>query len=336
MAYQTLFSPIDRRSPALQKPRLASGARTPVHLLSAKSFSLDDVDELCALAEEFEHGVAPSSTSIGKTVALLFFQSSTRTRLGFESAVVGLGAHAIGMEDMSSSRTNSRVGESLEDCAAVVSRLSDAIIVRHHDQGAAARMAEKSVSPVINAGDGWNEHPTQALIDVYAMRRDLGSLRGKSIVYGGDPRGRVVRSLMYLLRLEQPREIVFCPPAKYEIPADILATLMESQVPYRIISDIENALRESDAIVMAPYDMSEVAEPATSTFVSPHGTPHHFMIDAEKIQRTGSKALLYHPLPRFTEIDPSCDDLPNARYFEQVRLSRYMRMAVLDRLLSSV
>lgn len=334
MAYQTLSSPVDQRS-ARRKPHRTFASTAPVHLLSAKSFDLDDVDDLCALAEEFEHGLAPSRTSIGKTVALLFFQSSTRTRLGFESAVVGLGAHAIGMEDMSSSRTNSRVGESLEDCAAVVSRLADAIIVRHHDQGAAARMAEKAVSPVINAGDGWNEHPTQALIDVYAMRRGLGSIRGKSITYGGDPRGRVVRSLMSLLRLERPREIVFCPPAKYEIPADILAMLMESQIPYRIISNIEFALRESDAIVMAPYDMSEVAEPATSSFVSPHGTAADFMIDAEKILRTGSKALLYHPLPRFTEIDPSCDALPNAKYFEQVRLSRYMRMAVLDRLLAA-
>ena len=336
MAYQTLFSPINQHGSVRPKARRRFPSSTPIHLLSAKSFDLDDVDELCLLAEEFENGLAPSLSSVGKTVALLFFQSSTRTRLGFESAVVGLGAHAIGMEDMSSSRTNSRVGESLEDCAAVVSRLSDAIIVRHHDQGAAARMAEKSVSPVINAGDGWNEHPTQALIDVYAMRRGLGSIRGKSIAYGGDPRGRVVRSLMYLLRLEQPREIVFCPPPKYEIPADIVATLMESQISYRIITDVEDALRECDAIVMAPYDMSEVAEPATSTFVSPHATASHFMIDAEKILRTGSKALLYHPLPRFTEIDPSCDALPNAKYFEQVRLSRFMRMAVLDRVLLPV
>ena len=335
MAYQTLFSPVDQRGLSRRKQRRSSTSGTPNHVLTASAFDLDDVDDLCALAEEFENGLAPSSATIGKTAALLFFQSSTRTRLGFESAVVGLGAHAIGMEDMSSSRTNSRVGESLEDCAAVVSRLSDAIIVRHHDQGAAARMAAKSVVPVINAGDGWNEHPTQALIDVYAMRRGLGSIRGKSITYGGDPRGRVVRSLMYLLRLERPREIVFCPPAKYEIPADILATLMESQIPYRIISNIEVALRESDAIVMAPYDMSEVAEPATSSFISPHDTSASFMINAEKIHRTNSKALLYHPLPRFTEIDPSCDDLPNAKYFEQVRLSRYMRMAVLDRLLAA-
>ena len=164
----------------------------------------------------------PTQPRSNKTVALLFFQSSTQTRLGFEAATVALGAHPIGMEDMSMSRTNSKIGETLEDCAAVVSRLCG----RHHRPAsrgwsAAARMAAASVVPVINAGDGWNEHPSQALIDIYAMRRGLGSLRGKSIAFGGDPRGRVVRSFMQLLpEFEAPREVVFCPPPHCPVPAD--------------------------------------------------------------------------------------------------------------------
>jgi aspartate carbamoyltransferase catalytic subunit len=168
------------------------------------------------------------------------------------------------------------------------------------------------------------------------MRRGLGSLRGKSIAYGGDPRGRVVRSLMRLLRFEGPREIVFCPPPRYPVPDDVLASLGESQIPCRIVPEIGCALTDCDAVMMAPYDMSEIGETAASGFVSPHETPEGYVITAEKIARTGSKALLYHPLPRFDEIDPSCDDLPNAKYFEQVRLSKFMRMAVLDRLLSPV
>lgn len=304
------------------------------HILSASELRIDDVDEFCQVADEFENSAEPCFKFAGRTVALLFFQSSTRTRLGFESATVALGAHSIGMEDMSASRSNARVRESLEDCAAVVSRLSDLIVVRHYEVGAAARMAAKSVSPVINAGDGWNEHPTQALVDIYAMRRGLGSLRGKSIAFGGDPRGRVVRSLIQLLRLEAPAEIVFCPPPHYGVPPDIVAALSESRIGYRIIPDIEYALTDCDAITMAPYDMSEIGEPGTSSFVSPHDTPAHYTITPEKIARTNSKALLYHPLPRFDEVDPSCDPLPNAMYFEQVRLSKFMRMAILDRLLS--
>jgi aspartate carbamoyltransferase catalytic subunit len=305
------------------------------HLLSATELDRADVDEFCRTAEAFEAGSAPLRPWTGKTVALLFFQPSTRTRLGFEAAAVSLGAHSIGMADMSASRTNARTRESLEDCAAVVSRFSDAIVVRHHESGAAARMAATSVTPVINAGDGWNEHPTQALIDIYALRRGLGSLRGRSIAFGGDPRGRVVRSLVQLLRFEAPREIVFCPTPHYEVPADLLTAIAECQVSCRIIGDIEDALTDCDAVMMAPYDMSEIGEPGNSSYVSPHDTPDTHIITPEKIERTRSRTLLYHPLPRFDEINPSCDGLPNAMYFEQVRLSKFMRMAVLDRMLSA-
>jgi aspartate carbamoyltransferase catalytic subunit len=304
------------------------------NLLSARDLTVDDVDDFCNAADDFESGLAPRQQMFGRTVALLFFQSSTRTRLGFESAAVALGAHCIGMEDMSASRTNASIGESIEDCAAVVSRLADAIVVRHHECSAAARMAATSIVPVVNAGDGWNEHPSQALIDIHAMRRGLGTLRGKSIAFGGDPRGRVVRSLIQLLRFEGPREVVFCPPSHYPVPDDIVEALAEYQIRFRTITDIDTALVESDAIMMAPYDMSAIGEPPASDYVSHHFTPRQFAITAEKIEQLRSTALLYHPLPRFDEIDPSCDRLPNAMYFEQVRLSKFMRMAVLDRLLN--
>jgi aspartate carbamoyltransferase catalytic subunit len=305
------------------------------HLLSTRTLSIDDVDDFCQLAEAYEVGVASPLRFGGKTVALLFFQPSTRTRIGFEVATVALGSHSIGMEDMSASRSNVRTGESLEDCAAVISRLCDAIVVRHHEDGAAARMAAKSQTPVINAGDGWNEHPTQALIDIFALRRGLGTIRGRSIAFGGDPRGRTVRSLVQLLRFEGPKEIVFCPPPHYEVPNDILLAISENQIRHRVIADIRYALTDCHAIMMAPYEMSDIGEPAASGYISPNATPDSHVITAEKIEQTRSNTLLYHPLPRHDEIHPSCDDLPNAMYFEQVRLSKFMRMAVLDRMLSA-
>ena len=304
------------------------------HLLSARTIDSDDVDEFCQAAEAYEIGLASARRSAGKTVALLFFQPSTRTRIGFEAATVALGACSIGMEDMSASRANARTGESLEDCAAVISRLCDAIVVRHHEAGAADRMAAKSQTPVINAGDGWNEHPTQALVDIFALRRGLGTIAGRSIAFGGDPRGRTVRSLIQLIRFEAPKEIVFCPPPYYDVPADILSAIGENQIRCRIIPEISSALTDCDAIMMAPYDMSDIGEPAASGYISPNATPESHIITREKIERTGSKTLLYHPLPRQDEIHPSCDDLPNAMYFEQVRLSKFMRMAVLNRVLS--
>jgi aspartate carbamoyltransferase catalytic subunit len=195
-------------------------------------------------------------------------------------------------------------------------------------------MAAKSQKPVINAGDGWNEHPTQALVDIFALRRGLGSIKGRSIAFGGDPRGRTVRSLVELLRFEAPKEIVFCPPPHYDIPADILCGITENQIRFRLGREITLALTECDAIVMAPYDMSDIGEPAGSGYISPNTTPDSHVITPEKIEWTHSKALIYHPLPRHDEIDPACDDLPNAMYFEQIRLSKFMRMAVLNRVLS--
>jgi aspartate carbamoyltransferase catalytic subunit len=310
-------------------------SRRTRHLLCAKAIDTDAVDEFCRAAESFEAGLGSTKNSFGKTVALLFFQPSTRTRMGFEAATTAVGAHTIGMEDMSASRSNARSGESLEDCAAVVSRLCDAIVVRHHQDGAADRMAAKSRKPVINAGDGWNEHPTQALIDIFALRRGLGTIAGKSIAFGGDPRGRTVRSLVHLLRFERPKEILFCPPSHYEVPTDILHAISENQIRCRIGKEITLALTECDAIMMAPYDMSDIGEAAGSDYVSPKTTPDSHVITPEKIERTHSRALIYHPLPRHDEIDPACDDLPNAMYFEQVRLSKFMRMAVLSQILSA-
>jgi aspartate carbamoyltransferase catalytic subunit len=300
------------------------------HMLSAAPITIDKIDAFCEAADLFESTRRPSTHVAGKSVSLLFFQPSTRTRLGFEAATVSLGCHAIGMSDMNGSRSNKRTGETLEDCGAVLSNLSDALVIRHHDVGAAARLASKSRKPVINAGDGWNEHPTQALIDIYAMRNGLGTLRGQRICFGGDPRGRTVRSLVHLLRLERPTEIMFCPPAHVDVPQDLISVLIESQVKFRILSDIQTALRHCDAIMMAPYDMSDIGEVASSDYVSPRVTPRSHVITAEDILSVGSRTLIYHPLPRQDEIDTSCDDLPNAMYFEQVRLSKFMRMAILE------
>jgi aspartate carbamoyltransferase catalytic subunit len=167
------------------------------------------------------------------------------------------------------------------------------------------------------------------------VRRGLGTIRDKSIAFGGDPRGRTVRSLAFLLRHEAPREIVFCPPSYHDIPRDVLALFGERGIRCRLVTDISYALAECDAIMMAPYDMSDIGEAAGSGYVSPKTTPESHAITPEKIARIGSKALLYHPLPRHDEIDAGCDSLPNAMYFEQVRLSKFMRMAILDRFLSA-
>lgn len=303
------------------------------HLLSTCDLSAEDVNLLCARAAAFAAGDTFDPRAAGRTIALLFFQASTRTRFGFQAAAFALGCLAIGMDDMGMSRSNERTGESLEDCAAVLSRTCDVLVVRHHQAGAAARMAARSCRPVLNAGDGWNEHPTQALIDVFALRCGLGALRGKTLAFCGDPRGRTVRSLVHLLRHEEPAELLFCPPPHIPIPADVLTAAAAHPLRLRVIEDIQVALRYSDALMMTPYDMSDIGEAPTSGYCSPRRTPERYRVTAEKLARAGGRTLLYHPLPRQDEVDPDCDALPNARYFEQVRLAKFMRMAVLERAL---
>lgn len=332
----SLESPRRLARQTLRKSISAKRSGRSRHLLTTQTIDSELVDEYCEAARAFELGRRLNSGIPGKTVALLFFQPSTRTRMGFEAATVALGAHTIGIDDMSGSRSNERSGETLEDCAAVVSRFSDAIVVRHHESGAAARMAAKSQKPVLNAGDGWNEHPSQALVDIFALRQGLERIRGHSIAFGGDPRGRTVRSLVNLLKYEAPREIVFCPPPHYNIPEDVARTIEQSYIPLRIVRDIKYVLADCDALMMAPYDMSDIGEPAASGYISPRTTPESHTVTPEKLELTGSKTLIYHPLPRHDEIHPGCDDLPNAMYFEQVYLSKFMRMAILDRMLGEI
>jgi aspartate carbamoyltransferase catalytic subunit len=215
----------------------------PRHVLSTKDIDREYMENVFELALGHENRTRFSLALRGASIALLFFQPSTRTRLGFEVATVALGAHAVGMDDMSASRSNARTGESLEDAAAVISNLTDAIVVRHHEVGAAARMAARARCPVINAGDGFNEHPTQALIDLYTLRRALGDLKGRAIAFCGDPRGRTVRSLVQLLRFEDLAELVFCAPPHIPVPEDLTWSAEHAGLRLRLVNDVADELR---------------------------------------------------------------------------------------------
>lgn len=319
-----------------QRSPISRPEKQPRHFLSAKEIDRDVISQVFAAAHGFEQRIRTLPQLRGVSVALLFFQPSTRTRLGFEVATVALGAHAVGMDDMSASRSNARTGESLEDAAAVISNLADAIVVRHHEVGAAVRMARRANCPVINAGDGFNEHPTQALIDLYTLRRTLGDLSGRSIAFCGDPRGRTVRSLVQLLRFEDLSEIVFCAPPHIPVPADLTETAERAGLRLRLVGHVDEVLRQCDAVMMAPYDMSDIGEAAGSGYVSPRVTPASHVVTPEKIEALASSTYLLHPLPRQDEIHPACDFMPNAVYFEQVRLSKFVRMAILEHALTTL
>jgi len=324
--------------------RLPAADGLPPHLVAAADLAPAHVEQLLARAAQLREMPARHALTLldGAIVATLFFQPSTRTRLGFEAAALRLGARVTGFADPSTSRSVDYIGESLEDTARVVSELSDALVLRHYVTGAARSAARAAVCPVINGGDGSNEHPTQALSDVWTMTRRLGGLKGSVIALVGDPGTRVLRSLVHLLaRLEVKRLLFLVPPAAplllrdldavthTSLPADLAALLQKTNTAYEFRSDVTELLAEADAIEMMPIDVPSLESHPGALNSHVYVTPERYRITADKIRTVGSKALILHPGPRKDELHPDVDDTPGGLYFEQVKDSLYLRMAVL-------
>jgi aspartate carbamoyltransferase catalytic subunit len=321
----------------------------PRHLVATADLSTADVERLLAEAARLRETPPKRARTLldGAIVATLFFQPSTRTRLGFEAAALRLGARVTGFADPSTSRSVDYIGESLEDTARVVSELSDALVLRHYVTGAARRAAYAAVCPVINGGDGSNEHPTQALSDVWTMTRHLGGLGGAVVALAGDPGTRVLRSLVHLLaRLEVKRLLFLVPSAAplimagadavthTSLPADLTAVLEESGTAYEFRSDVTELLAEADVIEMMPIDVPSLETHPSALSSHVYVTPERYRITAAKIRAVGSKALILHPGPRKDELHPDVEGTPGGLYFEQVKDSLYLRMAVLTQLVT--
>jgi len=279
-------------------------------------------------------------------VAMIFYQPSTRTRLGFEAAALRLGASVIGFADPSTTRSVDYIGETLEDTIQVVAELSDAIVMRHFVAGAANRAAAVSSRPVLNGGDGSNEHPTQALADAWVMASRLGDLEGAVIGLVGDPGTRVLRSLTLLLAMLKVKRMLFVVPpiaplmsgyasssfVHTTLPGDLRAALNSHGIEHDFRSDVSDLLTEADAIEMMPIGIPALEAVPASLRKQQNITPEQFRVTAAKIRATGSKTLVLHPGPRKDELSPEVDSLPNGLYFDQVRESVFVRMAVLAQL----
>ncbi|MCX4857221.1 aspartate/ornithine carbamoyltransferase family protein [Streptomyces canus] len=321
----------------------------PRHLVATADLSTADVERLLAEAAGLRETPPKRARTLldGAIVATLFFQPSTRTRLGFEAAALRLGARVTGFADPSTSRSVDYIGESLEDTARVVSELSDALVLRHYVTGAARRAAQAAVCPVVNGGDGSNEHPTQALSDIWTMTRHLGGLGGAVVGLVGDPGTRVLRSLVHLLaRLEVKRLLFLVPPAAplimagvdavthTTLPVDLAAVLEESGTAYEFRSDVTELLAEADVVEMMPIDVPSLETQPSALSSHVYVTPEPYRITAAKIRAVGSRALILHPGPRKDELHPDVETTPGGLYFEQVKDSLYLRMAVLTQLVT--
>lgn len=329
----------------MQRPNYPSGK----DLLSADAVSRHDLEDVFARADRFwaeenadlaeQTSAVPAFRRRPKVVATHFEQRSTRTRLGFQTAAIRLGHQSIDTHDTERSRMGTSTGESFEDHIRTIEAYSDAIVVRSHVEEMPYRISRLSYLPVINAGNGADEHPTQAFVDVYAIRQMRGPVEPLSIALSCDTRARFALSFVKLLRLTPPRRFTLCllPDSTINPPMrDALQRLATLGTQISIVHDVRDTL-DHDVLSIQMQDMSKFAHATLGKeAVDKERETEPFTITAQKVLDAKSDILILNPLPRFSELDVSCDTLPNAGYFQQVKLSNPVRMAILDRMLSGV
>lgn len=295
------------------------------HILHGNQFSKEDLDRIMKVAEEFEEGLESGKTYEilkGKVLATLFFEPSTRTRLSFESAMLSLGG---GVTSVASGATSSAAkGESIGDTALTVSQYAHVIVMRHPEIGSAAEAARVATVPVINAGDGAGQHPTQALLDVYTIRKELGKLDGITVSLVGDLKyGRTVHALVEILSLFDVR-LRLVSPGLLKMPSEIVSNLEGKGMEVRETEDLVKAAGESDLLYVTRIQKERFSD--IKEYEKIKGS---YVIDNALLQKAKKDIVIMHPLPRVDEISTEVDSYKGAAYFRQVRNGVYVRMALL-------
>jgi aspartate carbamoyltransferase catalytic subunit len=308
---------------------MAIGSRLQ-HVIESQQFSRPLLEELLDRAEEMKaHPHHFSGRLNGQVMAALFYEPSTRTRLSFEAAMLRLGGDTVGT-DNAREFSSAAKGETLEDTIRIVSGYADVIVLRHNEEGAARRAATVSSVPVINAGDGPGQHPTQALLDLYTIRDELGHIDGIHIAMVGDlANGRTVRSLAYLLGKFRDIRIWFVAPPQVAMRDDIKDHLDAHHVAWMEAEDLDAVLPQVDVIYQTRIQKERFTDEAS--YLALKGI---YRIDGSTLARMRKEAIVMHPLPRIDEIAPEVDADPRAAYFRQARNGLYIRMALLDKLLA--
>jgi aspartate carbamoyltransferase catalytic subunit len=299
------------------------------HIVAVSQFDRAWIEQLFDRADIMRKGQGDPAALQGKILATLFYEPSTRTRLSFESAMLRLGGQVISTEN-AREFSSAIKGETVEDTVRIVSGYADGIVIRHHEQGASQRAAVVSPVPIINGGDGPGEHPTQALLDFYTIRAELGKLDGVRIALVGDLRyGRAARSLAMLFRLVPDAELIFVSPPAVPMGDDIKHLLDEHHVRWHDEPDMLRAIRDVDVVYQTRIQKERYATPEEY-----NDSKGIYIIDANAMQQMPSHAVLLHPLPRVDEITTDVDSDPRAAYFRQARNGVFVRMALLEQVLS--
>jgi len=297
------------------------------HVIESQQFTRDDLEKLFALATSLE-GKRTKDLD-GKIMAALFYEPSTRTRMSFESAFARLGGSVISTENAREFSSAAK-GETLEDTIRMVHQYADAIVLRHYEKGASARAAAVSDVPVINAGDGPGQHPTQGLLDLYTIGRELGKIDGIHVAAVGDMKnGRTIRSLAYLLGKYDGVSLSFVAPSALKIGDDIKEHLKERGVSFEETESLEAVLEKADVIYMTRIQKERFED--TAEYERLKGS---YVFTRAHADRMKEGAVIMHPLPRVDEIATEVDTSPHAAYFKQAGYGVLVRMALLKTLLS--
>jgi aspartate carbamoyltransferase catalytic subunit len=307
------------------------GMKQLYHVLGAKQFEKNDLEQLFEAARGMESVVARGGDRRheGRIMTSLFFEASTRTRLSFESAMHRLGGSVIGTEN-AAQFSSAIKGETLEDTIRIISGYSDVIVMRHTDIGAAKRAAKVADIPVINAGDGAGEHPTQALLDAYTIKKQFGRIDGVKIAMVGDlTYGRTVHSLSYILANYLDVIVYYISPENVQIPPDVKRYMDEKGVRYEETDDLNSVAGSVDVLYQTRIQKERF--PSMEEYEKASGK---YIVDAELMDRMRSDAIVLHPLPRAGEITEEVDSDPRAAYFRQAVNGLYIRMALIDKCLT--
>ena len=300
------------------------------HLITPQDFTVEELEQLFDLADDIRlHPDTYAHSCDGRKMATCFYEPSTRTRLSHESAMLGLGGQVMGFSEASSS--SAAKGESVADTARVISCYADIMVIRHPKEGAATVASHFASIPVINAGDGGHEHPTQTLTDLLTIRNLKGSLNNFTIGLCGDLKfGRTVHSLINaLVRYENVR-FVFISPPELCVPDYITEMLQEKGIPYEEHIRIEDVIGRLDLLYMTRIQKERFFNEEDYVRLK-----DFYILDAEKMKLAPKDMYVLHPLPRVNEISVDVDDDPRAAYFRQVQFGVYVRMALILTLLKS-
>lgn len=300
------------------------------HLMSPLDFTVEELDQLFCLANDIEKNPKTyAHLCDGKKLATLFYEPSTRTRLSFETAMLNLGGSVIGFADAASSSVSK--GESVADTIRVISCFADICAMRHPKEGAPMVAAAHSRIPVINAGDGGHQHPTQTLTDLLTIRSLKGRLGGFTIGLCGDLKfGRTVHSLINALVRYPDIHFVFISPEELRVPDYITDMLHEKGITYQEVIKLEDCIADLDLLYMTRVQKERFFNEEDYVRLK-----DFYILDAAKMELAKPDMLVLHPLPRVNEIAVEVDDDPRAAYFRQVQYGVYVRMALILTLLKS-